>query len=89
MVFVAELARINGRLSMDVVERHRRVLASLGLPVTYPAAKWRQLLSNMKVDKKSRAGSLRFVVLDDIGKPTIMQAPTEEILFAAFQEIAE
>lgn len=89
MVFVAELARINGRLSMEVVERHRSILASLGLPTGYPAAKWPQLLSNMKVDKKSRGGTLRFVVLDDVAKPTIMQAPPEEMLFAAFQEIAE
>jgi 3-dehydroquinate synthase len=43
----------------------------------------------MQIDKKSRGGNLRFVVLDEIGKPTIMHAPTEEILFAAFQEIAQ
>lgn len=88
MVFVAELARINGRLSMDVVNRHRKILTSLGLPTNYKADKWPQLLANMKIDKKARAGNLRFVVLDDVAKPTIMQAPTEEILFAAFQEIA-
>jgi 3-dehydroquinate synthase len=43
----------------------------------------------MRVDKKSRGGNLRFTVLDQIGKPTIMHAPTDEILFAAFQEIAQ
>jgi 3-dehydroquinate synthase len=43
----------------------------------------------MQVDKKSRGGNLRFVVLDEIAKPTVMLAPTEEILFAAFQEIAQ
>jgi 3-dehydroquinate synthase len=43
----------------------------------------------MQRDKKSRSGVLRFVVLDGIGKPTIMQAPTSEMLFSAFQEIAE
>jgi 3-dehydroquinate synthase len=32
---------------------------------------------------------LRFVVLDGISKPTIMQAPTTEMLHAAYQEIAE
>jgi 3-dehydroquinate synthase len=88
MVFVAELARINGRLSMEVVNRHREILTALGLPTSYSAEKWPQLLANMKIDKKARAGNLRFVVLDDLAKPTIMQAPTEEILFAAFQEIA-
>ena len=89
MVFAAELARLNGRLSMAEVQRHRDILASLGLPVSYPADKWPQLLANMRIDKKARAGSLRFVVLDEIGKPRIMHAPTDEILFTAFQEIAD
>jgi len=89
MVFAAELARLNGRLSMAEVQRHRDILASLGLPVSYPADKWPQLLANMRIDKKARAGSLRFIVLDEIGKPRIMHAPTDEILFTAFQEIAD
>jgi 3-dehydroquinate synthase len=89
MVFVAELAHLNGRLSREIVDRHRRILSGLGLPTSYPAEKWQQLLSNMQVDKKSRGGNLRFVVLDDVGRPTIMHAPSEEILFTAYQEIAE
>jgi 3-dehydroquinate synthase len=89
MVFVAELARIAGRLSDEVVDRHRSVLGLLGLPVSYPAAKWNQLVETMQRDKKSRAGALRFVVLDDIARPTIMTAPTPEILHAAYQEILD
>ncbi|MFM6971455.1 MAG: 3-dehydroquinate synthase [Rhodoluna sp.] len=87
MVFVAELARIAGRLSDADVDRHKKILTALGLPVSYNAEKWPQLLSAMQRDKKSRAGSLRFVVLDAIGKPTIMTSPTDEMLHAAFQEI--
>jgi 3-dehydroquinate synthase len=89
MVFAAELAMLNGRLSPEQVQRHRDILVSLGLPISYPAGKWEQLLINMRIDKKSRGGSLRFVVLDQIGKPTIMNAVTDEILFTAFQEIAD
>jgi 3-dehydroquinate synthase len=89
MVFASELARVNGRLSMAEVQRHRDLLSSLGLPVSYPADKWPQLLANMRIDKKTRAGNLRFIVLDEIGKPRVMHAPTDEILFTAFQEIAE
>jgi 3-dehydroquinate synthase len=87
MVFVAELARLAGRLSDDAVARHRSVLESLGLPTSYRADRWPQLLATMQRDKKSRGGNLRFVVLDELGKPNIMTAPTEEMLFAAFQEI--
>lgn len=89
MVFVAELARIAGRLSDADVDRHRSVFALLGLPVSYDASKWDQLLATMQRDKKTRAGQLRFVVLDAIGKPTVMTAPTTEMLYAAFQEICD
>lgn len=87
MVFVAELARLAGRLSDEVVDRHRSVLTLLGLPIAYSADKWNQLLETMQRDKKTRSGTLRFVVLDDLAKPTIMRAPTPEMLHAAFQEI--
>jgi 3-dehydroquinate synthase len=89
MMFAAELARLAGRLSEDNVDRHRRILESLGLPTKYRADKWQQLLGAMQRDKKSRAGTLRFVVLDAVEKPTIMAAPTTEMLFAAYQEIAD
>lgn len=87
MVFVAELSRLAGKLSEDDVQRHRRILESLGLPTSYKAEKWQALLAAMQRDKKARAGNLRFVVLDAIGKPRILTAPTEEMLFTAFQEI--
>ncbi len=87
MVFVAELARLAGRLSDAAVDRHRSVLQLIGLPTEYKAEKWDQLMATMQRDKKSRAGTLRFVVLDAIGKPTIMAAPAPELLHAAFQEI--
>ena len=89
MVFAAELSRLAGRLSDEVVQRHRDILGSLGLPMTYRAGAWPQLLATMQRDKKSRAGMLRFIVLDDIAKPTVLQAPDESLLFAAYQEVAE
>jgi len=89
MMFVAELARLAGRFSEANVDRQRSILESLGLPTKYPADKWDQLLGAMQRDKKSRAGTLRFVVLDDVAKPTILTAPPADLLYAAFQEIAE
>ena len=88
MMFVAELARLAGRLSDDAVERHRSVLGLLGLPTSYKSSEFEKLLGTMQRDKKSRGGQLRFVVLDAIGKPSIMNAPTPEMLHAAYQEIA-
>jgi len=89
MVFVAELAQLAGKLAPEVVDRHRSVLRSLGLPVSYRAGEFEKLLATMQRDKKSRAGSLRFVVLDSVGKTSVLTAPSTEILHAAYQEIAE
>jgi 3-dehydroquinate synthase len=87
MVFAAELSRITGSLSDEAVDRHRRILESLTLPTTYPLGRWKTLLATMQRDKKTRAGMLRFIVLDDIGKPSVLTGPEEALLFAAYAEI--
>jgi 3-dehydroquinate synthase len=87
MVFAAELSRLAGRLPDAAALRHRDILTSLGLPTTYRAGGWPQLLATMQRDKKSRGGMLRFIVLDDIARPTVLQAPDESLLFAAYQEV--
>ncbi|MBG6059844.1 3-dehydroquinate synthase [Cryobacterium sp. MP_M3] len=87
MMFAAELARLSGRLSDEAVDRHRRILESLTLPTSYPVGRWNTLLATMQRDKKTRSGMLRFIVLDDIGKPTVLEGPDASLLFAAYQEI--
>ncbi|MFC4051467.1 3-dehydroquinate synthase [Actinomadura syzygii] len=87
MVYAAELARLAGRLPADVVRRHRDVLASVGLPVSY-AADWAGLRATMTVDKKSRGTTLRFVVLDGVAKPGRLEGPDEELLAAAYREVS-
>jgi 3-dehydroquinate synthase len=88
MVFAAELSRLAGRLPDAAAQRHRAILDTLGLPTSYRPGAWPQLLATMQRDKKSRGGMLRFIVLDDIAKPTVLQAPDESLLFAAYQEVA-
>jgi 3-dehydroquinate synthase len=87
MVFAAELARLSGRLGDEVVDRHRRILESLTLPTTYPLGRWQTLLATMQRDKKARGSLLRFIVLDDIARPTVLAGPDQSLLFAAYQEI--
>lgn len=87
MVFAAELGRIAGSLSDSVVDRHRSILESLTLPIDYPLGRWKTLLATMQRDKKARAGMMRFIVLDDVGKPTTLAGPEEALLFAAYQEV--
>jgi 3-dehydroquinate synthase len=89
MVFAAELSQLSGKLSTSDVDKHRAVFSKLGLPMTYPAVNFEQLLATMQRDKKTRGGTLRFIVLERIGKPTILSAPTNELLFTAYQAIVE
>ena len=88
LVYVAELARMAGRLSDADADRHKVVLQSLGLPTTYRGDRWPQLLDAMKRDKKSRGALLRFVVLDGIGKPSRLEGPDPAMLQAAYAEIS-
>jgi 3-dehydroquinate synthase len=89
MVYVAELARLAGHLTGAegdaLVARHRAVLESLGLPTTYAAGRWDDLLTAMRRDKKSRGSALRFVVLDGLCRPTRLVGPSEELLHAAYR----
>ena len=88
MVFVAELARLAGRLDDATVARHRSILNALGLPVTYDADALPQLLETMAGDKKTRSGVLRFVVLDGLAKPGRLEGPDPALLAAAYAEVA-
>jgi 3-dehydroquinate synthase len=88
MTYVAELARLAGRLDDATAERHRSVLELVGLPTSYSGSTWGQLHEAMKIDKKSRGDTLRFVVLDALAKPSILSAPDPALLTAAFAEIS-
>ncbi len=88
MVYVAELARLAGVLDASVVERHRAVLTSLGLPTTYRGDRWDELLTAMRRDKKARGSLLRFVVLHGIGDPQRLEGPSEDLLRAAYAAVS-
>ena len=60
------------------------MLESLGLPTTYAAGRWDQLLTAMRRDKKSRGSTLRFVVLDALARPTRLVGPDDALLQAAY-----
>ena len=88
MVYVAELARRAGLLDDEGVALHREVLGTLGLPTTYPAGHWDDLLAAMRRDKKTRGDILRFVALRSIGQPELLEGPDPAILAAAYAEVS-
>ena len=89
MVYVAELARLAGRLDPQVTALHRELLASVGLPTAYPAGVWPSLREAMGVDKKARGARLRLVVLDGLARPSILDDPSEDLLWEAYQEVSK
>lgn len=89
LVYAAELSAATGRLDGAVVERHRAVLSSLGLPTGYDRARWPQLLDAMRVDKKARGATLWFVVLEDVASPTLLEGPDEALLAAVYEKVSE
>ncbi|GAA2142123.1 3-dehydroquinate synthase [Kitasatospora kazusensis] len=88
MVFAAELGRLAGRLDDETADRHRTVLASVGLPLSYRADAWPKLLDAMKIDKKSRGDLLRFIVLDGLGKTSVLEGPDPSLLVGAYAEVS-
>jgi len=88
MVYVAELARLAGRLDDQTAALHRAVLASVGLPTNYRPGAWPDLREAMSVDKKVRGARLRLVVLEGLARPGILDHPSEQLLWQAYQEVS-
>jgi len=88
MVFAAELARAAGRLDDATADRHRALLTSIGLPVSYVPGALPELVQTMAGDKKTRAGKLRFVVLDGLAAPSRLEGPDPALLESAYAAVA-
>jgi 3-dehydroquinate synthase len=89
MVFAAELACAAGVLAREGVDLHRAVLESVGLPTSYEPGRWTELETAMRRDKKTRGSMLRFVVLEDVGRPVRLEGPDPTLLAAAYAEVSE
>jgi 3-dehydroquinate synthase len=63
----------------------------VGLPTSMPSAaagaSFDDLLAVMRVDKKARGATLRFVVLDGLARPAILSGPDEDLLRQAYEEL--
>jgi len=89
LVYAANLAGLAGRLEKVIVDRHKQILASLALPVTYPLNEWPALQDTMLLDKKTRAKRLRFVVLDGLAVPSRLEDPDPTLLKRAYEQVAK
>jgi 3-dehydroquinate synthase len=88
MIFAAELARLAGRLDQQTAARHGQVLSRVGLPTSYAADAFEDLLHTMALDKKARGSTLRFVILNGLASAEILAGPSEELLRAAYAAVS-
>jgi 3-dehydroquinate synthase len=87
LVFAANLANQSGILADQATDLHEKILSNLGLPTSYESRHWPELRANMAIDKKSRSGTLRFVVISEFGKTLRIEAPSESDLLAAYERL--
>jgi shikimate kinase/3-dehydroquinate synthase len=79
MVFAARLAERLGVAKPGLADRHVRLLKPLGLPTGGPLPPAGDVLAAMRMDKKRR-GALRFVLLEDVGRPTVAEIPDDRVV---------
>jgi 3-dehydroquinate synthase len=89
LMYIAQLGYLAGRTDAALVARHRQVLASLGLPLTYRGDRWPALFAAMSRDKKNRGDLMRFVVLDGLARPGRLEGPPIELLEEAYRLVSD
>lgn len=72
MVFAARLAEVRGVCSEGLAGRTVRLLASFGLETDGALPPAEDVLDAFRMDKKYRGG-IRFVLLEDVGRPVVVE----------------
>ncbi|MBS1175527.1 MAG: aroB [Burkholderiaceae bacterium] len=73
MVLAADLSHRLGQLTEQEVNRIRALIHAAGLPTEAPRLGVKAMLEHMQLDKKNSAGSIRFVLLNGLGKAVIQK----------------
>jgi shikimate kinase/3-dehydroquinate synthase len=84
MVFAARLAERLQVANPGLVDRHVRLLEPLGLPTGAPLPDSGEILDAMRMDKKRR-GALRFVLLEDVGRPAVVADVPDDVVAATLE----
>lgn len=83
MIMAAHLSQRLGMVEKSFVDRLTEIVKRAGLPVVAPvldrAANERRYLELMRLDKKSEAGDIRFVLIDGPGRAVVKGASDEMV----------
>ena len=85
MVFAAALSEARG-LAPGVSARTERLLRSLGLGSAEPLPPSQEVLRCLRLDKKYRGG-VRFVLLEDVGRPVVVDDVSDEEVGSVLHEM--
>jgi len=81
MMASAKLSHRLGILPSDAVDRHRTILQNFNLPIDCSGVPLADVLEAMELDKKVRGKTIRWVLLEDIGRTVIRSdVPMTEVL---------
>lgn len=78
MMGAARISQRMGMISDEIVERQRRLLGKFSLPDSAPGLDSQLLFEAMSLDKKMESGSIRWVLLEEVGKAVVRRdVPTD------------
>ena len=80
MVVAADVSRRLGRIGEADVARLAALVARAGLPTTSPALGFERWMALMGRDKKVVGGTIRFVLLDALGRAAVTAGVPEDVL---------
>jgi 3-dehydroquinate synthase len=86
MTFAARLAETLGTARPGLLARHTRTLTPLGLEPDGRLPASDRILDAMRMDKKYRGG-IRFVLLEDVGRPVVVDEVPEDVLGSVLKEM--
>ena len=87
MMVAARISERLGLLPPDVVERQRRLLEAYRLPVKAEGIDRARVESAMALDKKVSGKSIRWVLLEGLGRPVITNDVPAEVVDATLREV--
>ena len=87
MMFAARLAEGLGVAPAGLAARHARLLTSLALEPAGRLPEVDPILAAIRMDKKYRGGGVRFVLLEDVGRPRVVEGVPEDLVRATLKEM--
>ncbi|MFZ3072145.1 MAG: 3-dehydroquinate synthase [Thermodesulfobacteriota bacterium] len=80
MVMAARLSHVLGLASKDIAIRLEKLLKRFSLPVKPPGFSPYEYVEAMKLDKKVKAGNIRFVLVEDLGRVIMREVPEKKLI---------